>query len=40
MKREKDIEQHPDKLIAPSQEMKEELDEIVGDDSVDLDGDD
>ncbi|KQH89146.1 hypothetical protein GOP96_19075 [Vibrio cholerae] len=36
---EKDIEQHPGKLIAPSQEMKEELDEIVGDYSVDLDGD-
>ncbi|MCY9818882.1 hypothetical protein [Vibrio alginolyticus] len=28
---EKNIEQHPGKLIAPSQEMKEELDKIVGD---------
>ncbi|EGR0770869.1 hypothetical protein HBG08_003864 [Vibrio parahaemolyticus] len=36
---EKDIEQHPGMLIAPSQEMKEELDKIVGDYSVDLDRD-
>ncbi|ASF94000.1 hypothetical protein [Vibrio anguillarum] len=36
---EKDMEQHPDKSIVSSQEMKEELDEIVGDYSVDLDGD-
>ncbi|MBF4284975.1 hypothetical protein [Vibrio anguillarum] len=28
---EKDIEQHPSKLIVPSQEVKEELDEIVSD---------
>ncbi|EJC6993993.1 hypothetical protein MYD38_004098 [Vibrio parahaemolyticus] len=37
---EKDIEQHPSKLIAPShsQEMKEELDKIVGYYSVDSDG--
>ena len=39
MKREKDIEQHPGKLIAPSQEIKKELDVIVGDYSVDLDRD-
>ena len=36
---EKDIEQHTDKLVVPSHEMKEELDESVGDYSVDLDGD-
>ncbi|ELA9325558.1 hypothetical protein AB5Q63_004255 [Vibrio parahaemolyticus] len=35
---EKDIEQHPDKLIVPSLDMKKLLDEIVGDYSVDLDG--
>ncbi len=35
---EKDIEKHPSKLIAPSQEMKEELDKIVGYYSVDSDG--
>ncbi|HBC3365945.1 hypothetical protein ACEWBT_11105 [Vibrio parahaemolyticus] len=35
---EKDIGLHPGKLIAPSLEMKEELDEIVGESSVDLDG--
>ncbi|ENM3738459.1 hypothetical protein NB567_00150 [Vibrio parahaemolyticus] len=35
----KDIEQHTDKLVFPSHEMKDELDEIVGDYSVDLDGD-
>jgi hypothetical protein len=45
---EKDIEQHPGKLIAPFQEMidrnapkyamKEELNKIIGDYSVDLDG--
>lgn len=32
---EKDIEQHTDKLVVPSHEMKEELDESVGDYSVD-----
>ncbi|MBF4442658.1 hypothetical protein EA908_21995 [Vibrio anguillarum] len=31
---EKDIEQHPSKLIVPSQEVKEELDEIVSDYSL------
>ncbi|EKO3576712.1 hypothetical protein P0F15_003124 [Vibrio metschnikovii] len=37
---EKDIDQHTDKLVVPSHEMKEELDESVGCDySVDLDGD-
>ncbi|EHU9457566.1 hypothetical protein [Vibrio tarriae] len=36
---EKDIEQHPNKLIAPSQEMKEQLDDTVGEYLVDLDGD-
>ncbi|EJD0673914.1 AbrB/MazE/SpoVT family DNA-binding domain-containing protein [Vibrio vulnificus] len=36
---EKDIEQHPSKLIAPSQEMKEELNKVIDDFSVDLDGD-
>ncbi|EIZ1343078.1 hypothetical protein RFM74_002801 [Vibrio parahaemolyticus] len=36
---EKDIELHTDKLVLPSHEMKEELDESVGDDLVDLDGD-
>lgn len=36
---EKDIEQHTDQLVVPSHEMKNELDEIVGDYSVDLDGD-
>ncbi|EGR1346448.1 hypothetical protein EFU42_02445 [Vibrio cholerae] len=36
---EKDIEQHPSKLIVPSQEVKEELDEIVSDYSVNLDAD-
>ncbi|EOX1290382.1 TPA: hypothetical protein ACGF51_003243 [Vibrio cholerae] len=36
---EKDIEQHTDKLVVPSHEMKGELDEVVGDYSVDLDGD-
>ncbi|EHH3079602.1 hypothetical protein J7G28_001727 [Vibrio vulnificus] len=36
---EKDIEQHPNKLIVPSQEMKEQLDDNVGEYSVDLDGD-
>ncbi|EGR1578394.1 hypothetical protein C1S86_14840 [Vibrio parahaemolyticus] len=36
---EKDIEQHPNKLIVPSQEMKEQLDDTVGEYSVDLDGD-
>ncbi|HDZ9622047.1 hypothetical protein JG663_10720 [Vibrio cholerae] len=28
---EKDIEQHTDKLVVPSHEMKEELEESVGD---------
>ncbi|HHF2901329.1 TPA: hypothetical protein ACPJZU_003917 [Vibrio alginolyticus] len=37
--REKDIEQYTDKLVVPSNEMKEELDESVGGDSIDLDGD-
>ncbi|ENK2324259.1 hypothetical protein AB3A96_000256 [Vibrio vulnificus] len=36
---EKDIEQHPSKLIAPSQEMKEKLNKVIDDFSVDLDGD-
>ncbi|EOB6557861.1 AbrB/MazE/SpoVT family DNA-binding domain-containing protein [Vibrio diabolicus] len=36
---EKDIEQHTNKLVVPSHEMKDELDEVVGDYSVDLDGD-
>ncbi|MBM5176831.1 hypothetical protein HYN78_14040 [Vibrio parahaemolyticus] len=36
---EKDIEQHTDKLVIPSHEMKDELGEVVGDCSVDLDGD-
>ncbi|ELJ8616164.1 hypothetical protein [Vibrio cholerae] len=36
---EKDIEQHTDKLVFPSHEMKDELGEVVGDCSVDLDGD-
>ncbi|MGI3038146.1 hypothetical protein [Vibrio diabolicus] len=36
---EKDIEQHPNKLIVPSEEMKEQLDDTVGEYSVDLDGD-
>ncbi|MBF4302120.1 hypothetical protein [Vibrio anguillarum] len=36
---EKDIEQHTDKLVVPSHEIKEESDVIVGDYSVDLDGD-
>ncbi|MGR2835531.1 hypothetical protein ABMX52_17975, partial [Vibrio vulnificus] len=35
---EKDIGLHPGKLIAPSPEMEEELDKIVGEYSVDLDG--
>ncbi|EKF9436118.1 hypothetical protein ACN5J0_07915 [Vibrio cholerae] len=35
---EKDTEQHPDKLIVPSQEMKEQLDDIVGEYLADLDG--
>ncbi|EPN8461195.1 hypothetical protein [Vibrio parahaemolyticus] len=39
MKLEKDIVQHTDKLVVPSHEMKDELDEIVGDYSVDLDSD-
>ncbi|WP_029853695.1 hypothetical protein [Vibrio parahaemolyticus] len=37
---EKDIEHHPNKLIVPSQEMQEQLDDTVGEYSVDLDGDD
>ncbi|MBD1564310.1 hypothetical protein P4S52_13275 [Vibrio sp. SA48] len=36
---EKDIEQHTDKLVFPSHEMKDELGEVVGNCSADLDGD-
>lgn len=36
---EKGIEQHTDNLVVPSHEMKEQLEEVVEDYAVDLDGD-
>ncbi|EGQ9808553.1 TPA: hypothetical protein ACPJ01_003457 [Vibrio diabolicus] len=36
---EKDIEQHTDNLVVPSHEMKDQLEEVVEDYAVDLDGD-
>ncbi|NMV21922.1 hypothetical protein HKB23_05835 [Vibrio parahaemolyticus] len=36
---EKDIEQHTDNLVVPSHEMKDQLEEVVENYAVDLDGD-